>query len=65
MSAKDVAKIFITVILAPTAAYIAINGSNNGDGSQVTVAIAIMTLLGAIWGPPGSNSRPGGGSHAA
>lgn len=64
MNPKDFAKIFTTVILAPTAAYIAINGSNHGDGSQVTVAIAIMTLLGAIWGPPGSG-KSGGGSHAA
>lgn len=55
-------RVFISVIMAPTAAFIAINGSAHQDGSQVTLGIAIITMLGILWGPPGG--KGGGGNHA-
>jgi hypothetical protein len=60
---KSFAKIFITICVSPAAAFIAIYGSINSDGSQVALGVAMMALLGTLWGPPGGGGS--GGSHAA
>lgn len=60
MKPTDLVKIFLTITFAPTAAFVAIYGSLHQDGSQVTLGIAMMTLLGVLWGPPNSG---GGGTH--
>lgn len=62
MKTPDFAKIFLTVVLAPTAAFIGVYGSIHEDGSQVVLGVAIMTFLGLIWGPPDKSG--GGGTHA-
>ena len=62
MKSSDIVKIFMTVILAPTAAFVAVFGSTHHDGSQVTLGIAIITFLGLLWGPP--DKHGGGGTHA-
>jgi hypothetical protein len=65
---KELAKLIITAFLTPTACFIAIAGSLKGDGSQVVVAVAMVTLLGGMWGFPTkdpSDGPPKGGSHAA
>lgn len=63
MSPKDLAKIFITVCVAPSAGFIAIYGSTHQDGSQVALGVAMMSLLGVLWGPPGSGGDDKG-KHA-
>lgn len=66
---KELAKLIMTAFFAPTACIVAVIGSLKGDGSQVILGVAMVTLLGGIWGiptktPPESGNGKGG-SHAA
>lgn len=64
---KELAKLIITAFFAPTACAVALIGSIKGDGSQVVLGVAMVTLLGGIWGIPVKDKTepPKGGSHAA
>jgi hypothetical protein len=64
VKSRDIVLIFLTVILAPTAAFIGIYGSTHHDGGQTALGVAIITFLGLIWGKPGSGSGGSGGTHA-
>lgn len=65
---KELAKLIITAFFAPTACFVAVIGSIKGDGSQVILGVAMVTMLGAIWGIPVKDKldppAPKGGSHA-
>lgn len=46
------AKLAITAVLLPVIGFVAVLGQIQGDGTYLTFALAGLSLLGLLWGPP-------------
>lgn len=49
-----IARLVITAVLLPVVGFVAILGQIQGDGTYLTFALAGLSLLGLLWGPPRS-----------
>lgn len=59
---SDLAKLIVTAFFLPLIGFIVIYGSLKNDGSMVGIGLALVGVIGALWGTP--QRKDGGGGDA-
>ena len=57
MDPNAVAKLFITVVITLVSGFVAVYGTIKSDGTYLAFALAGLSLLGLMWGPPGAGKK--------
>lgn len=56
----DLAKLIVTAFFLPLIGFIVIYGSLKNDGSMVGIGLALVGVVGALWGTPQRKDSGGG-----